>query len=228
MASTTPPTVTIDGCTITGKAQPASAQYPRPVDLFYGVPYASARRFGAPVLLPLGASSLPVGTLDASRPGPGCPAAMAQHKTAESPLRLNIFRPAGRTASSPLLPVVVYFHGGAFNFGNALDSGLDSFVSHPGPAGAGDVLAVTVSYRLGALGFLNAEGGELNLGLKDQRVAVEWVAQFVKEFGGDGGDVTLMGVSAGAHSVSSVSFLILMASLYEAKCCSLGGCHGHN
>jgi carboxylesterase type B len=101
-----------------------------------------------------------------------------------------------------LLPVALYFHGGAFNFGNALDSAMDSFVSHEGggPAGHRDVMVVTAAYRLGALGFLNGEG-ECNLGLKDQRAAVRWVADWAREFGGDGGNITVMGVSAGAHSV---------------------------
>jgi para-nitrobenzyl esterase len=209
------PTITLDGCTIVGKTQPASFKRPRPVDVFYGIPYASAARFGAPILLETGKAPL-VGRVDASRPGPVCPTAMAQGEASESPLRLNIFKPAAAAAAATAgsdnlqkLPVAIYFHGGAFNFGNALEgAAMDSFVSHLDPQGKNKgkgVLVVTVAYRLGVLGFLHDGNDAGNLGLRDQRVGVEWVVKWASAFGGDGEDVTLMGVSAGAHSVSLTS-----------------------
>lgn len=70
-----------------------------------------------------------------------------------------------------------------------------------------DTVAVAVEYRLGALGFAAGEEegeGEWNLGLKDQRVAVEWVRRWIGDFWGDHESLTLMGVSAGAHSVRSM------------------------
>lgn len=192
------PTITVNGCTIVGKTQPASAKRPKAVNVFFGVPYASAGRFEAPVPLTPGSGPL-TGRLDASKPAPGCPSPMAQN-SAETPLRLNVFRPAGKAEEKPL-PVVVFFHGGAFNFGSPLDSSMGSFVSHA----ARGVVAVTVAYRLGVFGFLGGEGGsgQVNLGLKDQRAAVGWLGEWAGVFGGDGGDITLMGVSAGAHSVSN-------------------------
>ncbi|KAG6060710.1 hypothetical protein E4U17_003581 [Claviceps sp. LM77 group G4] len=67
------------------------------------------------------------------------------------------------------------------------------------------MVVVSVGYRLGALGFphevMEEEEGSLNLGLRDQRMGVEWVRRWIGEFGGDGGDVTMMGVSAGGHSI---------------------------
>lgn len=69
-------------------------------------------------------------------------------------------------------------------------------------------VAVTFNYRLGALGFLNsaaaAEEGILNLGLHDQALLLQWVQENIAEFGGDPDQVTIMGLSAGAHSVSTV------------------------
>lgn len=131
---------------------------------------------------------------------------MDPDEEAERELTLHIIRPSCR--KKPLLPVVMYIHGGAFNFGEPLERDLGAFVSHAQE----DVVVVAVSYRLGVLGFLaggdddeedEAEAdGELNLGLRDQRVAAEWVKTWIGEFGGDGEDITLMGVSAGAHSVS--------------------------
>lgn len=103
------------------------------------------------------------------------------------------------------LPVVIYVHGGAFNFGFPLERDLASFVAW----GTNQVLVVSISYRLGALGFLAGapETQELNLGLRDQRLAVEWVWEWIGEFGGDAGDITLLGSSAGAHSVSLASLV---------------------
>ena len=215
--------VEVNGGTIVGRRQPASAEHPKAVDVFYGIPYASAERFQPAEPMPPPTS----GTLRAVEPGPSQPFPMAPHDTAESPLRLNIFRPSrapspsnfSPSASQPSppaskdvsasgtsradarkLPVLVYIHGGAFNFGHPLERNLAALVAWA-PA---DVLVVSVGYRLGALGFLTgeAEGRERNLGLRDQRVAVGWVREWVGCFGGEGADVTLMGVSAGAHSVS--------------------------
>lgn len=200
------PTVTVNGCTILGKAQPKSEQYPKAIDSFFGIPYARAERFApaVPVQPP------PSQTIDATTPGATLPCPLAPGETAENPLTLSIIRPSVSSASSgetsTLLPVVVYVHGGGFNFGQPLERDLAAFVAW----GQKDVLVVGISYRLGVLGFLagregefeDEEAKELNLGLRDQRVAVEWVRRWVAPFGGDGEDITLMGTSAGAHSVS--------------------------
>ncbi|KAL6824420.1 alpha/beta-hydrolase [Trichoderma sp. SZMC 28015] len=201
------PTVAVNGCTIVGVFQPASEKYPKALDIFHGIPFASAQRFRAAVAMPPSEAS---GVIDASRPAPSQPIPMAQHATAENPLTLNVFRPSMSASASEYvvgpesegvkdLPVVVYVHGGAFNFGFPLERDLASFVAW----GASQVLVVSVSYRLGALGFLAGapETQELNLGLRDQRLAVEWVKEWIGEFGGDAGDITLLGTSAGAHSV---------------------------
>ncbi|KAK5997810.1 Acetylcholinesterase-like protein [Cladobotryum mycophilum] len=187
MSFSNSPTVTVNGCTIMGTSQPATRDYPKALDVFYGIPFATAKRFQPAVLT----APEPSRRIDASKPGTAQPCAFAPHAIAENPLRLNVFRPALRSAtsstSSPeggdakLLPVVVYVHGGGFNFGHALERDVGSFVSWA----KRDVLAVSVSYRIGAMGFPTGEEGgasvvkEMNLGLRDQRVAVEWVREWI-------------------------------------------------
>ncbi|CAH0059352.1 unnamed protein product [Clonostachys solani] len=189
---TSSPIIAINGCLIIGArfSPAASAACPRPVEAFYSIPYASADRFSQARPLPLG-SQTSGKRLDASRlkhagPNPNC---------TTSTLRLNITRPS--TASSQQsLPVLIYFHGGAFNFGDPSETDSVSFIAHAQK----DIIVVAVHYRLGVLGFLAGEG-EANLGLKDQRLAIEWVHSWIPVFGGDPKLITLRGVSAGAHSV---------------------------
>lgn len=100
--------------------------------------------------------------------------------------------------SGPLRPVMVWIHGGAFRMGSG---------SSPGYDGAnlvvdGDVVVVTINYRLGLLGFLHApEIGAANLGLQDQIAALRWVHDEIAAFGGDPDQVTIFGESAGGKSV---------------------------
>lgn len=97
-----------------------------------------------------------------------------------------------------LLPVMVFIHGGGFE-------GWSSVSTFFGPEYIldGDVLLVTLNYRLGILGFLST-GDEVasgNWGLKDQVLALEWVQSNIEYFGGDRNQVTLFGQSAGSVSV---------------------------
>jgi carboxylesterase type B len=197
--------VTINDSTVVGKRRPASEAYPQAIDVFFRIPYAEAARFKAAKPIELKPSS----TFDATDSGPIRSSPLEAISDPESPLRLHVFRPARSTASSSsstdsdsdLLPVVVYVHGGGFNFGNPLERDHASFVSWAGQDDG--LVVVAVEYRLGPLGFAaDPELGELNLGLKDQRVAVNWVKRWIAGFGGDAGKLTMMGVSAGAHSVS--------------------------
>lgn len=223
-AASPPPTVTANGGLITGKAQPASRDYPRALDLFFGIPCASVSRFQPAV--PIAPPSS--GVIDASEQAPSQPFPFAPHLTAENPLTINIIRPSSSSSSasdqdgyndsdgsspSSSLPVVVYIHGGGFNFGHPLERDLASFVSWAKK----DVMAVAISYRLGALGFLagGAEVKELNLGLRDQRLAIEWVRDWIGAFGGNANDLTLMGVSAGAHSVSFLLLFIFSCAFFS-------------
>jgi carboxylesterase type B len=180
---------------LAGKAQSWSEAYPKDLQIFYSIPYAHTRRFELGVQMHL-LQHWP-GVRDFSRPPqPPLRSAMERLSDAESPLNLHIVRPTGLRPNSRA-PVVVYFHGGGFNFGDPLERDLASFVAWA----PHDLVVVGVQYRLGAEGFMPGYG-TANLGLKDQRLAVKWVKEYIGWFGGDGDDLTLMGISAGAHSAS--------------------------
>lgn len=170
------PTVQIGACTIIGVSAPASPTRPKPVDVFYNIPYATAERFELPIETTL------TGTIDANHQGQSSPGAGGSTQE-DRRLRLNVTRPAGTSATAGLA-VMVYLHGGAFNFGDPLDRDLRSTVAWS----EGGIVAVSVGYRLGVLGFPPFGGGEAasNLGLRDQRVALEWVRRWVGGFGGMG------------------------------------------
>jgi para-nitrobenzyl esterase len=128
-----------------------------------------------------------------------------QVEESEDCLSLNIYTPA---ADSRSRPVMVFIHGGGF----LIDSGSRPR-TYGGPlAEAGDVVVVTIEYRMGAFGFLYTEGISPNLGLQDQVCALEWVQRNISDFGGDPGNVTIFGESAGA---TSVAYLLVMPSAKE-------------
>lgn len=97
-------------------------------------------------------------------------------------------------------PVMVWLHGGAFQYGGISVDENDGSVL----ALLGDVVVVTLNYRISAFGFLNANNllnAPNNVGLLDQQKALQWVHENIKQFGGDPQQVTLFGESAGGHSV---------------------------
>jgi len=147
------------------------------------------------------------GTYDATQYAPMAPQAYAdtppiQLEESEDCLSLNIFTPA---ADGKLRPVMVFIHGGGFMIDSASRPR-----TYGGPlAEFGDVVVVTIEYRMGAFGFLYAEGIPPNLGLQDQVCALEWVQRNIASFGGDPGCVTIFGESAGA---TSVAYLLVMSS----------------
>lgn len=119
----------------------------------------------------------------------------------ESCLFLNIWTPG---LDDVRRPVMVWIHGGAFIIG----SGNEPSSHGANLAACGDVVVVSVTYRLGALGFMNlkeATGGRIpatgNEGLLDQVAALEWVRDNIAAFGGDPGNVTVFGFSAGGMSI---------------------------
>lgn len=119
----------------------------------------------------------------------------------EDCLYLNIWTPG---LDDSRRPVMVWIHGGAFNRG----SGSSSMYQGNNLAKRGDVVVVTINYRLGPLGFLhlqNVTGGRIpatgNEGLLDQIAALNWVQDNILLFGGDPDNVTVFGESAGAMSI---------------------------
>ncbi|MFZ3006127.1 MAG: carboxylesterase/lipase family protein [Phenylobacterium sp.] len=170
---------------------------------FYGIPYAAAptgqTRFRAPK--PAGAWA---GVRKATEKGyaalqtahfiPGFAASGAQD---EDCLNLNVFTPA---IDSGKRPVMVWIHGGGFTHGAGYEPLYDG-----GPlAERGDLVVVSLNYRLGALGFLSIPeaGSPGNAGLLDQVAALKWVADNIAAFGGDPDQVTIFGESAGSAAVS--------------------------
>jgi para-nitrobenzyl esterase len=147
------------------------------------------------------------GIYDATHCGPIAPQAYPdtppiQLEESEDCLLLNIYTPAvdGKSRS-----VMVFIHGGGF----MIDSGSRPR-TYGGPlAETGDVVVVTIEYRMGAFGFLYSDGISPNLGLQDQVCALEWVQRHIADFGGDPANVTIFGESAGA---TSVAYLLIMPS----------------
>jgi len=116
------------------------------------------------------------------------------------------------------LPVMVFVHGGAFVGGEPGAPAYDGTAL----ARAGVVL-VSVTYRLGAEGFLPLAGGATNLGLRDQLAALAWVQDNAAAFGGDPGRVTLFGESAGAMSIGCLLGSPLSTGLFRRAIVQSGG-----
>ncbi len=173
---------------------------------FLGIRYARAPlgqlRFQPPVRIDAWE-----GVYDACHYGPMAPQAYPDTppirlEESEDCLLLNIHTPA---ADGQARPVMVYIHGGGF----LIDSGSRPR-TYGGPlCECGDVVVVTIEYRMGAFGFLFADGIPPNLGLQDQVCALEWVRRHIADFGGDPANVTIFGESAGA---TSVAYLLVMPS----------------
>lgn len=213
-----PNIIQIDSGPISGKNEDG-------VRTFLGIPYAAA----------------PVGTLRWKPPqkippwkqvrdctvfGPSCPQPRQQAagEFSEDCLYLNVWSPAERADSK--LPVMVWIHGGAFNFGSG---------SQPEYNGRNlaqkNVVVVTLNYRLGPLGFFvhpllskeSDHGTSGNYGLLDQIAAMRWVQKNIAAFGGNPHQVTIFGQSAGSRSVSLLMISPLSAGLFHRAIAESGG-----
>ena len=188
------------------RAAPADADG---IVAYKGIPYAAPPigklRWHAP-LPPLKWD----GIRDASKFGPACLTAWRSDRApglqrSEDCLTLNVW--TGANAATERRPVMVWLHGGGFQFGTSASPQFEGT-----PLARKGVVIVTLNYRVGVLGFLahpelDREGPSGNYGLQDQLAALRWVKANIAKFGGDPANVTLFGESAGAHAVG-----ILMAS----------------
>jgi para-nitrobenzyl esterase len=202
--------------TVTIKAGQLRGMIDHGVPAFLGVPYA-ASPFGANRMRPPQPTPSWEGIRDAASYGPTCPQgdyppAIAAYfpKVAiggEECLNLNVWTPDPGAGG---LPVMVWIHGGAFT------NGSGSLPEYRGSAFARDgIVCVTINYRLGAEGFLMVEGGLPNVGLLDQLAALQWVQDNIVAFGGDPGQITVAGESAGGMSVSTLLAMKQSEGLFQ-------------
>ena len=132
-------------------------------------------------------------------------------------LNLNIW---SRELGSAGQPVMVWIPGGMFEVGTGAAPWYD------GSRFARDgVVCVTINYRVGADGFLYLGEGDANLGLLDQIAALEWVRENIAAFGGDPGNVTIFGESAGAMSVSTLLSMPRAEGLFHRAIAQSGAAH---
>jgi para-nitrobenzyl esterase len=183
--------------------------------IFKGIPYA-APPVGALRWMPPQPSKKWSGVRPAKKygaiapqnamPGGGAPGVpdFSNQPQDEDCLFLNIWTPGLDNARRP---VMFWIHGGAFIIG----SGTEAFLEGGTLARRGDIVMVSINYRLGALGFMNLKeitGGRIpatgNEGMLDQVAALEWVRDNIAAFGGNPDNITIFGFSAGGMSVGTL------------------------
>lgn len=180
----------------------------------HGIPYATAERFAAPIPAPGHCEPR-----DATRRGAACPQVTSRLDFVNGPIADSLAKSEQCQVLSVTaphdaqgLPVMVWFHGGAYMSG----SGEAPKYDPDALAGEGRVVVVTVSYRLGIFGYLNPDpDGEANLGLRDQILALRWIRRYIAAFGGDPARVTIFGQSAGGDSVLSLMLSSQTAGLFH-------------
>ena len=201
---------------------------------YHGIPYA-APPVGERRWAPPGAIATWTDVRDATSPGPGCvqqgaqggfyDAATEVAAMNEDCLTLNVWTRADRPDEA--LPVMVWIHGGGLTVGSG-DAYPGELLTSKG------VVLVTINYRLGPFGFLalselgaeSRSGASGNQGIRDQIVALEWVRDNIAQFGGDPGNVTIFGESAGSMSVSLLQATPLASGLFHRAIGQSGGMFG--
>ncbi len=216
-----------DPLTIRTLSGPVHGMLQGDVRRFLGVPYAAP-----PVGLLRFRSPQPVvswtATLDATKPGNQCPQILPIVNLItgnEDCLFLNVFTPD--PAPTRALPVMVWIHGGGFTVGSGMDDDPTTMVAKTG------VIAVSINYRLGPLGFLalpqlaglDPHHSTGDVGLEDQQAALKWVQANIARFGGDPNNVTIFGESAGGISVCAQFASPLSDGLFEKGITESGPCN---
>lgn len=202
------PVVTTSRGRVTGRVVDGIASY-------LGIPYAAPPVGPAAYAAPAPAAAWD-GIRDASEYGPTAPqvaypapiAALLDNVIVpgEDYLNLNVWTPDPGEAN---LPVMVWIHGGAFTRGS------NRITMYAGNSFARDgVVCVGINYRLGTTGFASIEGAPENRGLLDQIAALRWVHENIAGFGGDPGNITVFGESAGAMSVAALLSSPVAAGLF--------------
>lgn len=191
-----PVAITQDG-RVTGKLGEGMKQF---LGIRYAAPPVGDLRWQPPQAVPES-----MATHTATSFGPHCaqpPSAFGRASNSEDCLYLNVYAPEA-TKDTGKLPVMFWIHGGALVVGESDDYDPVRLVT------GGNVIVVTINYRLGYFGFLaetglDAEGHVAgNYGLLDQQFALDWVRRNIARFGGDPSRITIAGESAGGLSVLS-------------------------
>ncbi|XP_013381889.1 acetylcholinesterase-like [Lingula anatina] len=188
----------------------------RRVDVFLGIPFAKPPVGDLRFRLPEPAENWE-GVKDATAFGPACmqigpnPYGFPDVKTiSEDCLTLNVFVP-GSTNSSNNKAVMVWIHGGGYTTGGTAIYSFKEF------AVTGDVIVVSMNYRLNVFGFLSIGDDSVpgNIGLWDQIEALRWIKKNIQYFGGDSGRVTIFGESAGGSSVVQLALANASSGLFQ-------------
>ena len=197
------------------------------VHVFKGVPFA-APPFGANRLRPPRPADPWEGVRKALAFGPKSPQlpyppfvqAILPELTVsgEDCLTLNVW---SRDLGSARQPVMVWIAGGLFEYHG---TGASPWYDGSGFARDG-IVGVTINYRVGAEGFLYLGDGIANLGLLDQIAALEWVQENIAAFGGDPGNVTVFGESAGALSIGMLLAMPRAEGMFRRAIAQSGGAH---
>ncbi|KII88153.1 hypothetical protein PLICRDRAFT_175791 [Plicaturopsis crispa FD-325 SS-3] len=190
---------------------------------FLGIPFAAPPvgdlRFAPPA--PYSGDK----NINAQAFGPACMQAtvsslgLPDETVSEDCLTLNVFTPSlpSTQSSNGKKPVALWIYGGSFTGGSGSDEIYDGGNMQVYWAARGDIVVVTMNYRLGVLGFL-ASATALNgsQGIQDQIAALKWVAAHIESFGGDPNQVTIFGESAGAQSVIALLSSSAAKGLFSA------------
>ncbi|KAI0142012.1 lipase 2 [Pestalotiopsis sp. NC0098] len=204
-ASDAAPTVTLANGTYIGRH---STEYGQ--DFFLGLPFAQPPVGPLRYVAPQSLNTTFDEPRNATKYGPECIGYgfdqwILGNYISEDCLTLNVIRPEGYDDGDDL-PVAVWIHGGSFVNGGGFDPRYNlSFIVEQSVKQGTPMIAVSIQYRLSNWGWLFSEElsavGAGNLGLRDQRLALQWVQDNIHAFGGDAAKVTVWGESAGAFSV---------------------------
>ncbi|CAI4224002.1 unnamed protein product [Auanema sp. JU1783] len=173
-------------------------------EIFLGVPFAQPPvgdlRFEKPAEI----LQFTDGYVNASAFGFSChPHAKAAmpHPTSEDCLFMNIIKP--KVVTEPL-PVLVWIHGGGFEFGSTHNFGYKGFANVYNPKG---VIVISIQYRVGIYGFLSTGNNIIpgNLGLWDMTESLKFINKYISAFGGDPNQVTVWGLSAGGCAAGQLA-----------------------
>ncbi|KAL1861430.1 hypothetical protein VTK73DRAFT_7112 [Phialemonium thermophilum] len=197
------PLVRTKNGTLRGLSLPAFGE-----ELFLGVPFAEPPLGNLRLRHPVPYRSAWDGVRDATSRSVSCAGYAGFDQglaLGEDCLTVDIVRPAGAAAGDGL-PVLVWIYGGGFTAGGSADPRYNtSYLVNASVEMGKPIIAVSLNYRVGGWGFLasreTVSAGASNIGLFDQRLALEWIHENIAAFGGDPSRVTIAGESAGAFSV---------------------------